>query len=148
VCSLLISSYRITSSHLLYTRGLRLDTLSQLLTFGNVHAGGRFLVVDDTQGMLVSAVLDRMGGYGQVLAIHDGEHHNFDVMRYLNYPRAITEPLRTIGWSQLLGHDTDENSQEEQGMCGTRQYATFASFGWIETKYRLVHNQIHVLMMN
>ncbi|KAI9595402.1 adenine(58)-N(1)-methyltransferase non-catalytic subunit TRM6 [Syncephalis fuscata] len=92
---------------------IRLDTLSQLLTFGNVFAGTRMLVVDDAQGMLVSAVLDRMGGHGELLAIHDGENHNFDVIRYLNFPRHITEPLRTISWEQIYATPTEE----PEGMC-------------------------------
>ncbi|RKP09184.1 adenine(58)-N(1)-methyltransferase non-catalytic subunit TRM6 [Thamnocephalis sphaerospora] len=91
---------------------MRIDSLSQLLTFGNVHAGGRFLVVDDAQGMLVSAVLDRMGGHGEVLAVHSGENHNFDVMRYLNYPRDITAPLRTISWGQITPDLMDEDEMK------------------------------------
>ncbi|KAI8049548.1 Gcd10p family-domain-containing protein [Syncephalis plumigaleata] len=93
---------------------IRLDTLSQLLTFGNVFAGTRMLVVDDAQGMLVSALLDRMGGHGQVLAIHDGENHNFDVIRYLNFPRHCTEPLRTISWDQIYNTNEDEDANEAE----------------------------------
>lgn len=39
-----------------------MDTLSQLLSYSNVHAGAKLLVVDDTQGMIVSALAERMGG--------------------------------------------------------------------------------------
>ncbi|RKP22416.1 Gcd10p family-domain-containing protein, partial [Syncephalis pseudoplumigaleata] len=92
---------------------IRLDTLSQLLTFGNVFAGTRMLVVDEAQGMLVSAVLDRMGGHGQMLAIHHGDNHNFDVMRYLNFPRHYTEPLRTISWEQIYATGEEKDEEEE-----------------------------------
>lgn len=43
-------------------RDIRMDTLSQLLSYANVHAGCKLLVVDDTQGMVVSALAERMGG--------------------------------------------------------------------------------------
>lgn len=43
-------------------RDIRMDTLSQLLSYSNVHAGAKLLVVDDTQGMVVSALAERMGG--------------------------------------------------------------------------------------
>ncbi|KAF8943716.1 tRNA (adenine(58)-N(1))-methyltransferase non-catalytic subunit TRM6, partial [Haplosporangium bisporale] len=42
-------------------RDIRMDTLSQLLSYSNVHAGSKLLVVDDTQGMIVSALAERMG---------------------------------------------------------------------------------------
>ena len=41
---------------------LRLDTLSQILTLSNVRAHCRMLVVESCQGMVVGALLDRMGG--------------------------------------------------------------------------------------
>lgn len=43
-------------------RDIRMDTLSQLLSYSNVHSGCKLLVVDDTQGMIVSALAERMGG--------------------------------------------------------------------------------------
>ena len=42
---------------------LRLDTLSQILTMSNVRAHCRMLVVESCQGMVVGALLDRMGGW-------------------------------------------------------------------------------------
>ena len=41
---------------------LRIDSLARMLTLANVHANSRVLVVETTQGLLVSAVLERMGG--------------------------------------------------------------------------------------
>ncbi len=41
---------------------LRIDTLSQMMNLGNVRPGGRYIVVDDASGMVVSAVLERLGG--------------------------------------------------------------------------------------
>ena len=41
---------------------LRLDTLSQILTMSNVRAHSRMMVVESCQGMLVGALLERMGG--------------------------------------------------------------------------------------
>lgn len=48
-------------------RDIRMDTLSQLLSYSNVHSGCKLLVVDDTQGMIVSALAERMGGREAVL---------------------------------------------------------------------------------
>lgn len=41
---------------------MRPDALAQLLSFANVGAGGRYIVVDGVGGALVGAVLERMGG--------------------------------------------------------------------------------------
>ena len=42
-------------------RDIRPDTLSQMLNLANVRPGGRYIVVDDASGLLVSSVLDRIG---------------------------------------------------------------------------------------
>ena len=41
---------------------LRVDTLSQMMNLGNVRPGGRYIVIDDASGIVVSAVLERLGG--------------------------------------------------------------------------------------
>lgn len=42
-------------------RDIRPDSLSQMLSLANVRPGGRYIVVDDASGLLVSSVLDRIG---------------------------------------------------------------------------------------
>jgi len=41
---------------------LRYDTLAQMLTLGNIHAGGKVLVFETCAGMVLGAVMERMGG--------------------------------------------------------------------------------------
>lgn len=43
-------------------RGIRADTLGQMMSFANIHPGARVVVADDTGGLLVAAVLERLGG--------------------------------------------------------------------------------------
>ena len=43
-------------------RDIRPDSLAQMLNLASVRPGGRYLVVDDASGVVVSAVLDRLGG--------------------------------------------------------------------------------------
>jgi tRNA (adenine-N(1)-)-methyltransferase non-catalytic subunit len=42
--------------------GMRIDTLSQMMSLGNVRPGGRYIVVDEASGVVVSALLERLGG--------------------------------------------------------------------------------------
>lgn len=43
-------------------RDIRVDALSQILNMANIRPGGRYLAVDDASGLLVSGILERMGG--------------------------------------------------------------------------------------
>ena len=43
-------------------KDIRYDVLALMLNFAGVRPGGQYLVVDEASGLLVSAVLDRLGG--------------------------------------------------------------------------------------
>ncbi|KAJ1720485.1 tRNA (adenine(58)-N(1))-methyltransferase non-catalytic subunit trm6 [Coemansia erecta] len=81
------------------TRGIRTDTLAQMLALVNVYAGARVLCVDDGQGLLVGALLTRVLDQGCVLGVHDGDVPNYDVLRYVNEP--TDGRLKTLAWSKL-----------------------------------------------
>ncbi|KAJ1735355.1 tRNA (adenine(58)-N(1))-methyltransferase non-catalytic subunit trm6 [Coemansia biformis] len=82
-------------------RCIRTDTLSQVLGLANVYAKARVLAVDDGQGMLISALLSRIADGGAVLGIHDGDVHNYDLLRHMNFSADCKERLRTLPWSKL-----------------------------------------------
>ncbi|CAO3630787.1 unnamed protein product [Cunninghamella blakesleeana] len=87
---------------------LRVDTLSQLLSKANVRANSKLLVVDDTQGLIVAAAADRLGGYGTIVGVHDGENHNFDVVRYLNFSKRILNTIHTLPIGRVDPNDPNE----------------------------------------
>lgn len=43
-------------------RDIRPDTLGQMLNLASVRPGGRYLAVDDASGIVVAAILQRLGG--------------------------------------------------------------------------------------
>ncbi|CAL8315870.1 unnamed protein product [Merluccius merluccius] len=51
---------------------LRHDTLAQMLTLGNIHAGSKVLVFETCSGLVLGAVMERMGGYGSVVQMYPG----------------------------------------------------------------------------
>ncbi|KAM4633189.1 tRNA (adenine(58)-N(1))-methyltransferase non-catalytic subunit TRM6 [Polymixia lowei] len=51
---------------------LRYDTLAQILTQANIHAGSKVLVFDTCAGLVLGAVMERMGGYGSVIQMYPG----------------------------------------------------------------------------
>ena len=55
---------------------MRIDTLSQMMNLGNVRPGGRYIVVDEASGMVVSALLERLGGLFLIHALLLGPIEN------------------------------------------------------------------------
>ncbi|KAI7903554.1 Gcd10p family-domain-containing protein [Cokeromyces recurvatus] len=80
---------------------IRIDTLSILLSMANVHANAKLLVVDDTQGLIVASCLERMGGFGQLVALHEGDFHNYDILRYMNFPKSVQDTLYTVPFAMI-----------------------------------------------
>jgi len=80
---------------------MRIDTLSQMMNLGNVRPGGRYIAVDDASGMLVSALLERLGGDGRLITICDVDSPPaYPVMTQMNFPKAlITDVLSSLNWA-------------------------------------------------
>ncbi|XP_062981377.1 tRNA (adenine(58)-N(1))-methyltransferase non-catalytic subunit TRM6 [Elgaria multicarinata webbii] len=51
---------------------LRYDTLAQMLTWGNVHAGNKMIVMETCAGLVLGAIMERMGGYGSIIQMYPG----------------------------------------------------------------------------
>ncbi|CAI2169912.1 13202_t:CDS:10 [Funneliformis geosporum] len=91
-------------------RDMRIDTLSQILTLANVRADTKLLVVDDTQGLVITGVMERLGGYGTILGIHDGENHNYDIVRFMNFSKKVNDSLITLSWQQVFKEEAQDES--------------------------------------
>lgn len=101
-------------------RNMRADSLSQCLSFSNVQAGGKYLVVDGIGGLLAGAVLERMGGSGSVYLVHDTDSPPaLELMSQFNLTSAHTSGvLKTLHWATtesrwtLPSHMSEELSRE------------------------------------
>ncbi|XP_072539224.1 tRNA (adenine(58)-N(1))-methyltransferase non-catalytic subunit TRM6 [Salminus brasiliensis] len=51
---------------------LRYDTLAQMLTMGNIHAGSKIIVFETCAGLVLGSVMERMGGHGSVIQMYPG----------------------------------------------------------------------------
>jgi tRNA (adenine-N(1)-)-methyltransferase non-catalytic subunit len=84
-------------------RELRIDTLSQMMTLANVHAQSNYMVVEDIQGLLLGAVLERTGRMGKVLAIHEHSQFNGNIIPNYNFDeKEYNESVMTYPWTRLL----------------------------------------------
>ncbi|KAI8924663.1 Gcd10p family-domain-containing protein [Entophlyctis helioformis] len=82
-------------------REMRMDTLSQMLTFANVRAGSRFLVVDEMAGLLVGAMIERMHEFGKIIVFHDKDQANLELVKTMNFPQSHNEIVSTLPWFQM-----------------------------------------------
>ncbi|TFY81522.1 hypothetical protein EWM64_g2491 [Hericium alpestre] len=82
-------------------RDIRIDTLSQMMNFANIRPGGRYLAVDDASGLVVSAILERLGGSGRLITICDVDSPPaYPVMTQMNFPEAFVEPIMSsLNWA-------------------------------------------------
>jgi len=80
---------------------MRIDTLSQMMNLGNVRPGGRYIVVDEASGMVVSALLERLGGNGRLITICDVDSPPaYPVMTQMNFPKELTaDVLSSLNWA-------------------------------------------------
>ncbi|KAJ3011692.1 hypothetical protein NUW54_g2085 [Trametes sanguinea] len=82
-------------------RDIRPDTLAQMMSLANIRPGGRYLAVDDASGVVVSAILDRLGGQGRLLTICDIESPPaYPVMVQMNFRKEAVAPvLSSLNWA-------------------------------------------------
>jgi tRNA (adenine58-N1)-methyltransferase non-catalytic subunit len=97
---------------------MRVDTLSQMMNLGNVRPGGRYIVVDEASGIVVSALLERLGGQslshtplisismtcnsgnGRLITICDVDSPPaYPVMTQMNFSKELTDVLSSLNWA-------------------------------------------------
>ncbi|KIK70641.1 hypothetical protein GYMLUDRAFT_65858 [Collybiopsis luxurians FD-317 M1] len=82
-------------------RDIRPDTLAQMLTMANIQPGGRYIAVDDASGLVVAAILERMGGSGSLITICDTDSPPaYPVMANMNFPPVMVQSiLKSLNWA-------------------------------------------------
>ncbi|KAJ3837341.1 Gcd10p family-domain-containing protein [Lentinula raphanica] len=82
-------------------RDIRPDTLSQILTMANIQPGGRYIAVDDASGLVVAAILERLGGSGMLLTICDTDSPPaYPVISNMNFPSDMVQTvLKSLNWA-------------------------------------------------
>ncbi|XP_026524315.1 tRNA (adenine(58)-N(1))-methyltransferase non-catalytic subunit TRM6 isoform X2 [Notechis scutatus] len=80
---------------------LRYDTLAQMLTWGNVHAGNKMIVMETCAGLVLGAVMERMGGYGSIVQIYPGEGPVRAATSCFGFPKTFFDTLSEFPLSKL-----------------------------------------------
>ncbi|XP_078446323.1 eukaryotic initiation factor 3 gamma subunit family protein [Wolffia australiana] len=91
---------------------LRVDTLSLLLSMGNIGAHSEALVLDMAGGLLVGAVAERLGGTGYVCCTHLGlTPPSIDIVRMFNFGDDICSRILRASLSSLLSSCSSSDPQ-------------------------------------
>lgn len=95
------------------------EALGLILNYGNVRPGGKYLLVDETGGVLLYAMMERMNGEGTIVSIHENEHANHIALRYSDYSQDLQDRMiKTINWLQVVEPENEkivwEDSPQEE----------------------------------
>ena len=80
---------------------LRPDTLAQILTHANVRAHSNVAVVDTCLGLVLGAVMERLGGFGNVIHIYHGQTPMRPVVDYYDFDRNHMDTLHSFPMEKL-----------------------------------------------
>ncbi|XP_065590625.1 tRNA (adenine(58)-N(1))-methyltransferase non-catalytic subunit TRM6 isoform X2 [Cyrtonyx montezumae] len=95
---------------------LRYDTLAQMLTLGNVRAGNKMVVMETCAGLLLGAVMERMGGYGSIIQMYPGGGPVRAATSCFGFPKLFFSNLHEFPLSQV-----------DSLLCGTLSTETLPS---------------------
>jgi len=94
---------------------MREDTLGQILSHSNVSAGSQVLVYEQCAGVITGALAWRMGGYGKVLSIYDGQQPAFlEMIKRYNLSFAENFSIKWVHSGDVNGDNG--NDPEEQDL--------------------------------
>jgi tRNA (adenine-N(1)-)-methyltransferase non-catalytic subunit len=94
-------------------QNLRHDSLAQVLSFANISAGQKVLMVDQCLGLVTGACAQRMGGYGSILSIYTGQappHLDFISRFNLNYMEHSS--IKWLHSGDVFGNDQKTENQD------------------------------------
>lgn len=89
--------------------GLSIEALGMMMSLGNVMPGGNYLVMDETGGLVVYAMLERMNGQGSITLIHENEQpslHLLGLTRWANQD-LLEDVLHPVNVLQFLHPSTE-----------------------------------------
>ncbi|CAL9733226.1 tRNA (adenine(58)-N(1))-methyltransferase non-catalytic subunit TRM6 [Monosporozyma servazzii] len=95
------------------------ETVGMLLNLANIRANGNYICMDETGGLLVYFMMERMFGgmeddndpskQGKIIVLHENEHVNLDLLKYSNYSESfINKHIVTISLLEFFEPLTEE----------------------------------------
>lgn len=139
--------YLIDKGDILRVMDISQESMGMALNLANVSSNGEYLCIDETGGLIVYAMLERMFGgnskstaTGSIVVVHENEHPNLDLLKFSNYPESfIQKHVKTISVLDFFEPPSEETikdsfhplSQEEiNELKSNRKSAYFRRLKW------------------
>jgi len=77
---------------------MRLDTISQILTYSNVAAHRNVLVMESCKGVLLASIVERVGGFGNIINLspNGGDNSTKQSLEHMNFPEAFMKSIHNF----------------------------------------------------
>lgn len=72
---------------------MRYDTLAQMLTLGNIRAGNKMIVMETCSGLVLGAMMERMGGFGSIIQLYPGDGPVRAATACFGFPKSFLSGL-------------------------------------------------------
>ncbi|XP_036040495.1 tRNA (adenine(58)-N(1))-methyltransferase non-catalytic subunit TRM6 isoform X4 [Onychomys torridus] len=72
---------------------MRYDTLAQMLTLGNIRAGNKMIVMETCSGLVLGAMMERMGGFGSIIQLYPGDGPVRAATACFGFPKSFLHGL-------------------------------------------------------
>lgn len=97
------------------------ESIGELLNLANIRPNGNYLCMDETGGLLLYFMMERMfggdentGAKGKIIVVHENEHPNLDLLKYSNYSEQfIRKHILTVSILDYFEPPTMEEIKEE-----------------------------------
>ncbi|CAG97941.1 tRNA 1-methyladenosine methyltransferase subunit GCD10 [Kluyveromyces lactis] len=96
--------YLIEKGDVLRVMDISQESLGMALNLANINSNGQYLCIDETGGLIVYAMLERMfagdsnsKANGKIVVVHENEHPNLDLLKFSSYSdNFIQRHVKTI----------------------------------------------------
>ncbi|CAI8506771.1 unnamed protein product [Pichia kudriavzevii] len=93
---------------------LSIEMLGLIMSIGNVMPGGNYLVTDETGGLIVYAMLERMGGRGRITLLHENDQPSVHLLNKTRFARELaSSPESMVQYVNVLQFLEPENERPE-----------------------------------
>ncbi|KAM6164026.1 tRNA (adenine(58)-N(1))-methyltransferase non-catalytic subunit TRM6 [Rhynchocyon petersi] len=114
---------------------MRYDTLAQMLTLGNIRAGNKMIVMETCAGLVLGAMMERMGGFGSIIQLYPGGGPVRAATTCFGFPKSFLSglyefPLNKVSSlldgtfsSEMLSSEPKDNAsvEESNGIAEEKQ---------------------------
>ena len=98
---------------------LREDTLAQILAYSNICAGCQVMVYENCMGIITGALAQRMGGYGKIISLYQGQQMSFtEMIARFNLSFAENHSIKWLHTGEVLADDAARPVAPSTGGAG------------------------------